>query len=68
MDVFNAGAGKDTIVINASNIVALAQTGVGNRARSIGVIFTEDDIGFSCSCFGHPSPVQVMSTAMAWMI
>jgi hypothetical protein len=33
MDVFNAGAGKDTIVINASNIVALAQTSVGNRAR-----------------------------------
>jgi hypothetical protein len=33
MDVFNAGAGKDTIVINASNIVALAQTSVVNRAR-----------------------------------
>jgi hypothetical protein len=33
MDVFNAGAGNDTITINASNITALAQTNVGNRAR-----------------------------------
>jgi hypothetical protein len=33
MDVFNAGAGNDTIIINASNITALAQTSVGNRAR-----------------------------------
>jgi hypothetical protein len=33
MDVFNAGAGNDTIIINASNITALAQTGAGNRAR-----------------------------------
>ena len=33
MDVLNAGAGNDTIAINASNIVALAQTGTGNRAR-----------------------------------
>jgi Ca2+-binding RTX toxin-like protein len=33
MDVFNAGAGNDTITINASNITALAQTNVGNSAR-----------------------------------
>jgi Ca2+-binding RTX toxin-like protein len=33
MDVFNAGAGDDTIIINASNITALEQTGTGNRAR-----------------------------------
>jgi hypothetical protein len=33
MDVLNAGAGNDTIAINASNIAALAQTGTGNRAR-----------------------------------
>jgi hypothetical protein len=33
MDVFNAGVGDDTIIINASNITALEQTGVGNRAR-----------------------------------
>jgi hypothetical protein len=33
MDVLNAGAGNDTITINASNITALAQTSVGNRAR-----------------------------------
>jgi hypothetical protein len=33
MDVFNAGAGNDTITINASNITALAQTGTGNRVR-----------------------------------
>jgi hypothetical protein len=33
MDVLNAGAGNDTIVINASNVAALAQTGAGNRAR-----------------------------------
>jgi hypothetical protein len=26
MDVLNAGAGNDTIVINASNVAALAQT------------------------------------------
>jgi hypothetical protein len=32
-DVFNAGAGDDTIIINASNITALEQTGTGNRAR-----------------------------------
>jgi hypothetical protein len=33
MDVFNAGLGKDSILINASNISALEQTGAGNRAR-----------------------------------
>jgi hypothetical protein len=33
MDVFNAGLGDDTIIINVSNIVALKKTGVGNRAR-----------------------------------
>ena len=33
MDVLNAGSGNDTIAINASNITALAQTNVGNRAR-----------------------------------
>jgi Ca2+-binding RTX toxin-like protein len=33
MDVLNAGAGNDTIVINASNVAALAQTGAGNRTR-----------------------------------
>ena len=33
MDVLNAGSGNDTITINASNITALAQTNVGNRAR-----------------------------------
>jgi hypothetical protein len=33
MDVFNAGSGKDSILINASNISALEQTGAGNRAR-----------------------------------
>jgi hypothetical protein len=33
MDVFNAGLGNDTIIINASNITALKQTGAGNRAR-----------------------------------
>jgi hypothetical protein len=33
MDVFSAGAGNDTIAINASNIVALQRTGAGNRAR-----------------------------------
>ena len=33
MDVLNAGAGNDTITINASNIAVLAQTGTGNRAR-----------------------------------
>jgi hypothetical protein len=33
MDVLNAGAGNNTIAINASNIAALAQTGTGNRAR-----------------------------------
>jgi hypothetical protein len=27
MDVFNAGLGKDSILINASNISALEQTG-----------------------------------------
>jgi Ca2+-binding RTX toxin-like protein len=32
-DVFNAGVGNDTIIINASNITALEQTGTGNRAR-----------------------------------
>jgi hypothetical protein len=29
----NAGSGKDSILINASNISALEQTGAGNRAR-----------------------------------
>jgi hypothetical protein len=29
----NAGAGNDTITINASNIDALERTGTGNRAR-----------------------------------
>ena len=33
MDVFNAGLGKDSIHINFGNIVALEQTGAGNRAR-----------------------------------
>jgi hypothetical protein len=33
MDVFNAGLGNDDIIINASNITALEQTGAGNRAR-----------------------------------
>jgi hypothetical protein len=33
MDVFNAGLGTDSILINASNIAALEQTGTGNRAR-----------------------------------
>jgi hypothetical protein len=33
MDVFNAGVGDDMIIINASNITALEQTGIGNRAR-----------------------------------
>ncbi|CAB5506683.1 hypothetical protein AZO1586I_1656, partial [Bathymodiolus thermophilus thioautotrophic gill symbiont] len=33
MDVFNAGLGSDDIIINASNITALEQTGTGNRAR-----------------------------------
>jgi hypothetical protein len=33
MDVLNAGAGNDTISINASNIDALERTGTGNRAR-----------------------------------
>jgi Ca2+-binding RTX toxin-like protein len=33
MDVLNAGAGNDTITINASNIDALERTGTGNRAR-----------------------------------
>ncbi|CAB5498340.1 beta strand repeat-containing protein [Bathymodiolus thermophilus thioautotrophic gill symbiont] len=33
MDVFNAGSGDDTIIINASNIAALAQMGAGNRSR-----------------------------------
>ncbi|MDC9721135.1 MAG: hypothetical protein PSN46_10500, partial [Gammaproteobacteria bacterium] len=33
MDVFSAGAGDDKIIINASNIAALEQTGAGNRAR-----------------------------------
>jgi hypothetical protein len=32
-DVFNAGLGNDDIIINASNITALEQTGAGNRAR-----------------------------------
>jgi hypothetical protein len=36
MDVFNAGLGSDTIIINASNITALEQTGAGNRARADG--------------------------------
>jgi hypothetical protein len=31
MDVFNAGLGTDSILINASNITALEQTGAGNR-------------------------------------
>jgi hypothetical protein len=38
MDVFNAGVGDDTIIINVSNITALEQTGVGNRARVAKVI------------------------------
>jgi hypothetical protein len=33
MDVFNAGLGTDSILINASNITALEKTGAGNRAR-----------------------------------
>jgi hypothetical protein len=33
MDVFNAGLGTDNILINASNITALEQTGAGNRSR-----------------------------------
>jgi hypothetical protein len=33
MDVFNAGAGNDTIIFNADSIAALAQIGTGNRAR-----------------------------------
>jgi hypothetical protein len=33
MDVFSAGAGNDTIAINASNIATLQRTGAGNRAR-----------------------------------
>jgi hypothetical protein len=33
MDVFNAGLGNDDIIINASNITALEQTGADNRAR-----------------------------------
>jgi hypothetical protein len=33
MDVFNAGLGADSILINASNIAALEQPGTGNRAR-----------------------------------
>jgi hypothetical protein len=33
LDVFNAGVGNDTIIINASNIAALEKTGAGNRAR-----------------------------------
>jgi hypothetical protein len=36
MDVFNAGLGNDDIIINASNITALEQTGAGNRARGDG--------------------------------
>ncbi|MBA5249819.1 MAG: calcium-binding protein, partial [Gammaproteobacteria bacterium] len=32
MDAFSAGAGDDTIIINASNITALEKTGAGNRA------------------------------------
>jgi hypothetical protein len=31
--VLNAGLGADSILINASNITALEQTGAGNRAR-----------------------------------
>jgi hypothetical protein len=33
LNVFNAGVGNDTIIINASNITALEQTGAGNCAR-----------------------------------
>jgi hypothetical protein len=33
MDVFNAGLGTDNILINASNITTLEQTGAGNRSR-----------------------------------
>jgi hypothetical protein len=33
MDIFNAGLGYDTLIINASNIATLLQTGAGNRAR-----------------------------------
>ena len=35
MDVFNAGAGNDTIIFNADSIAALAQIGTGNRARVV---------------------------------
>jgi hypothetical protein len=37
MDVFNAGVGNDDIVINASNITALEQVGVGNRAQPMAI-------------------------------
>jgi hypothetical protein len=33
MDALNAGAGNDTIIINAGNIAALERTGINNRAR-----------------------------------
>jgi hypothetical protein len=34
MDVFNAGLGDDTIIINASNIAALEKTGAGDTINS----------------------------------
>jgi Ca2+-binding RTX toxin-like protein len=33
IDVFNAGVGNDTIIINASNITTLEQTGTGKYWR-----------------------------------
>jgi hypothetical protein len=56
MDVFNAGLGTDSILINASNITALEQTINGvlgiiaqfYQVYGIGVGFTEDDIRFAC--------------------
>jgi hypothetical protein len=43
MDVFNAGLGTDSILINASNITALEQTGTGN-------IISNTAFGFSDAC------------------
>jgi hypothetical protein len=50
MDVFNAGLGADSILINASNITALEKTGTGNRARvdGGGGIDTSRDAYLSC--------------------
>jgi hypothetical protein len=57
MDVFNAGGGDDMIIINASNITALEQTGIGNR------------IGFACVCLtawiGTPSTYNQIIQAVA---